>query len=112
MPGKVNDWSVPRRIRSRWEEGVRDRGEHDMMLPARIGAAFEVVEPEFGLELLVLLLDRPALVRESDQLLHRRRDRQIDEEVFGAWGGAQILFAQEPDLGLCFARISAEVSHG
>ena len=48
---------------------------------------------------MVLLLDRPALMRESDQLLHRRGGRQIDEEVFGAWRGAQILFAQEPDLG-------------
>src|SRR5438876_8146270 len=39
------------------EERVRDGGEHDVMLPPRIGAAFEVVEAQFGLELLILLLD-------------------------------------------------------
>ena len=81
------------------EKGVRDGGEHDMMMPSRIRAAFEVVEAEFGLELLILLLDRPALMREPDQLLHRGGGRQVDEEVFGARRRAQILFAQQPDLG-------------
>src|SRR5437867_2419713 len=58
-----------------------------------------MVEAEFGLEFLILLLDRPALMREPDQLLHRRRGRQVDEEVFGAWRRAEVLFAQQPDLG-------------
>ena len=70
-----------------------------MMLPPRIRAAFEMVEAEFGLEFLVLLLDRPALMRESDQLLEQRGGGQVDEKVFGARRGTQILFAQEPDLG-------------
>src|SRR3954468_7976611 len=41
------------------------------MLPPWIRAPFEMVEAEFGLEFLILLFDRPALMRESDQLLHR-----------------------------------------
>ena len=43
------------------EEGVRDRGQDGVMLPSRVRAAFEVVEPEFGLEFLVLLFDRPSV---------------------------------------------------
>ena len=38
------------------EERVRDGREHDMMLPAGIRAPFEMIEAEFGLELLILLL--------------------------------------------------------
>src|SRR5438093_11866275 len=69
------------------------------MLPPWIRAPFEMIEAEFGLELLILLLDRPALMRESDQLLHRCARGQVDEEVLRARRGAEILFAQEPDLG-------------
>jgi hypothetical protein len=39
------------------------------MLPARERSALEVVEPQLGFELLILLLDRPALMRESNQLV-------------------------------------------
>ncbi len=46
---------------------VCDGGQDDMVLPAGIAPALEVVEPQFALELLVLLLDRPALVRQGDQ---------------------------------------------
>src|SRR4030095_12644894 len=78
------------------EECVGDGAEHHVMLPPGIRAAFEMVEAKLGLELLILLLDRTALMREPCQLLDRRRGRQVDEEVFDARGGAQILFAQEP----------------
>jgi hypothetical protein len=37
------------------------------MRPARIGAAFEVIEPEVVLELTVLLLDGPATARERHE---------------------------------------------
>src|SRR3954470_20275996 len=69
------------------------------MLPPWVRAPFEMVEAEFGLELLILLFDRPALMRESDQLLHRCAGGQVHEEVFRPRRGAEILFAQEPDLG-------------
>src|SRR3954463_5047804 len=68
------------------------------MGPSRIRTAFEMVQAEFGFEFLILLLDRPALMREAHQLLDRRRGRQVDEEVFGARRRAEVLFAQEPDL--------------
>ena len=55
---------VPRRWRSILQPRIRDGGEHDMMLPAGIGASLEMIEPEFVLEFLILLLDRPPLMRE------------------------------------------------
>jgi hypothetical protein len=81
------------------QERVGDRGEHDVMLPPWIRATFEVVEAEFGLQFLILRLDRPALMCVSDQLFHRRGSGQVDEKVLGARCGAEILFAQEPHLG-------------
>jgi hypothetical protein len=66
------DDRVDRREGQRWigaapyplalQKGVRDGREHHVMLPPRIRAAFEMVEAEFGLEFLVLLLDGPALM--------------------------------------------------
>src|SRR5262245_14563463 len=49
------------------QEGVGHGGERDVPVPARIAAALEVIEAEFVLQLLVLLLDRPSLVRDPDQ---------------------------------------------
>src|SRR5213593_387780 len=69
------------------------------MLPPWITTSFEMVEAEFGLELLILLLDRPALMCESDQRLHRCAGGQVHEEIFRARRGAEILFAQQPHLG-------------
>src|SRR5574341_1329987 len=69
------------------------------MMPARERSAFEMVEPQLGLELLILLLDRPALMRESNQLLERSGCGQIDEEVLDAWREPEVLFAQQPDFG-------------
>ena len=66
------------------------------MGPARLRASVEMIEAEFGCALLVLLLDRPALMGEAHQRLHRRGPRQMDE--IGAGRRAQILFAQEPHL--------------
>jgi CelD/BcsL family acetyltransferase involved in cellulose biosynthesis len=67
-----------------------DGGEHDVMLPTRIRATFEMVEAEFGLEFLVFLLDPPALMREPDQLLERRGGGRVDDKVLGTRRGAQI----------------------
>ena len=51
------------------------------MLPTRKRAALEMVEAEFGLEFLILLLDRPALMRESDQRAQRHGRRQMNQEI-------------------------------
>src|SRR5262245_47081126 len=68
-------------------------------MPTRERSAFEVVQPQFGLELLILLLDRPALMRETNQLLERGGFGQIDEEVFDPRREPEVLFAQPPDCG-------------
>ena len=52
------------------QPGIRERGQHHVALPSRQRAALEVIQPEFVLELLILLLDCPALVfSEDDSLL-------------------------------------------
>ena len=46
---KRQPWSLARaHRRSRLEKRVGDRADHHVMLPARIRAAFEVIEAEFG----------------------------------------------------------------
>src|SRR5215471_13334859 len=69
------------------------------MMPARERSAFEMVEAQLGLELLILLLDRPALMREANQLLEGRGRRQTDEVGLDARRGPEVLFAQQPDFG-------------
>jgi hypothetical protein len=49
------------------EPGVGQGRQHHVPLPAGVGTAFEVIAPQFLFELLVLLLDGPALVRGADQ---------------------------------------------
>jgi hypothetical protein len=66
------------------EPRVRERGEDDVALPARERAPFEVIEAEFVLEFLILLLDGPPLMREPDRPAQRRGRRQVDQAVFGA----------------------------
>ncbi len=40
-----------------------------MSLPAGLRTAFEVIEAEFVLEFLILLFDRPALMREVHEIV-------------------------------------------
>src|SRR5665811_1839300 len=51
------------------EERVRDRDEGDVVVPAAVGAALEVVQAERCLELAVVLLDPPAQLCELHQRL-------------------------------------------
>ena len=48
------------------EPGIRQGREHDVALPSRVLASFEVIETEFLFELLILLLDRPPLMGGAD----------------------------------------------
>ena len=57
------------------EKRIGDRADHHVVLPARIRSAFEVVEAEFALEILVMLFDRPPVMRQPHQLRERRRRR-------------------------------------
>ena len=62
-----------------------------MALPPRQRAAFEVIESEFVLEFLILLFDRPALMREPHERAQRRGRGQVHEVVLGAGRGAAVL---------------------
>ncbi len=62
------------------QPGVRERGQDDMAMPAGKRAAFEMIESEFVLQFLILLFDRPALMRQPDQGAQRRGGRQRDED--------------------------------
>ena len=54
------------------DEGVRDRGQHDMSMPAVERSAFEMIEAQFVFQFGVLLLDRPAVMRQAHHRLERR----------------------------------------
>ena len=51
---------------------MRDRDERDVVVPAAVGAAFEVIETERVFELAIVVLDPPAQLREPNELLERR----------------------------------------
>ena len=68
-------------------------------MPTGERAPLEMIEAELGLELLILLLDGPAVMRQADDLDQRRGRGQMDEIVFGARRGADIALGEEPDFG-------------
>ena len=68
------------------------------MVPAGKRAAFEMIEPEVGLEFAILLLDGPPLVHEPHEPRPRRRGRQVHEGIFGLGRVARVAFGQQPDL--------------
>ena len=57
------------------EKRVGHGADHHVVLPAGIPAALEVIESEFGFEVLIVLFDGPALMRQADQLCQRWRWR-------------------------------------
>jgi hypothetical protein len=81
------------------EKAVGDGRQDDVTLPPRQAAAFEVVEPNFVFEFLVLLLDRPTLMREADQLAQGDGGREVDQVIAEAIAAGQFPFAQQPDFG-------------
>ena len=77
------------------QEGERDGREHDVMRPALIGAAFEVIEAEVVLEFAVLLFDGPAAAREGDQVGERGARREMDQIVLATVGRP---FTEQPPI--------------
>ena len=71
--------------------------QHDMMVPAGITPAFEVIEPELAFQFLVLLLDRPALMGQARERPERRRLGKGDEVEREPRLRAPFLFAQQPE---------------
>src|SRR5262249_15297179 len=63
------------------EEIEGHRREDRVMVPPRVAAALEVVEPQLGFEIAILDFDRPAAPREAYQCLERRRRWQAAEVV-------------------------------
>ena len=53
------------------EKRIGDRADRHVMLPAGIRPALEMIEAQFGFEVLVVLLDGPALMRQSHELRQR-----------------------------------------
>ena len=69
-----------------------------MIVPAGKCAVWEMIQPEVGLQLAILLLDRPPLMREPDEPRSRRRGRQVHEVIRGLRRVARVAFAQQPHL--------------
>src|SRR4051812_22372419 len=55
------------------EESVADKGNRDVMMPARVPAPFVVVQPELSFEVLVRPLDLPTLFEKMNDVFFRQR---------------------------------------
>ena len=91
--------------------GMRDGSQDDVMMSPRIRSAFEVVEAQLALEFLVLLLDRPPLMRQGHQGAERGRGGQIDEVVLHSRFRGGLFFAPQPNLG-CETGVPPVVGRG
>src|SRR5438445_10304366 len=74
-------------------------GEAHVAVPPGIGSTLEMVEPEFVLEVLILLLDGPPLMREPDELLQGGRGRQMNEKILGDVAATHRTLREQPDFG-------------
>ena len=80
------------------QEGVGHGDEGGVPLPAGQRAPFEVIEAEFVLEFLILLFDRPALMRQAHERPQRRRRGQMHQVVLGPRRRAAISLGEQPDV--------------
>ena len=96
--GKRQPWAGARATPLALEKGVGHGADDHVMLPPGIRPSLEVIEPEFGFEVLIVLFDRPALMRQADQLRQRRGRGERDEVVLAASRRAEASFAQQPDF--------------
>src|SRR6266850_513404 len=71
------------------EKRIRDRADRHVMAPAGIRPALEVIEAQVGFEVLVMLLDGPALMRQAHEVRERRGRWQRDQIVASTSGGAE-----------------------
>ena len=60
---------------------MRHGRQHDMVLPTGIRPSLEVIESKFGLEFLILLFDRPSLMRQHHEAAQPAAGRQMDQVV-------------------------------
>lgn len=93
--GEASAPSLAFALEPEYARAVRD----DVALPSGKGAPLKIIEAELVLQFLILLLDRPVLVRESHQPAQRGRRRKVDEMVLGLITRAEGALAEVPDLG-------------
>src|SRR5215813_7675563 len=82
------------------QEAVGGDAQRGVMMEATPASAFEVAQPEFLLELLVVALDAPAQLRNVDQTFEGDVGRQGREPVLGRLLLAFGPFDQEPFLAV------------
>src|SRR4029453_2282295 len=80
------------------KKGGRDRGQDGVWCPPRPRAPLEGVEAELAFQFLILLLDRPALMRQADEPAQRGRRGQVDEVILQSALAPCLLFAEQPEL--------------
>jgi hypothetical protein len=68
--------------RSSWRNVKTTARQDDVMRPATIAPAFEVIEAEVVFELAILLLDRPATAGEGDEFGERGRLVEVEQIAF------------------------------
>src|SRR6266496_3982795 len=78
------------------DERVAAEGDGDVVVPAREASAFEVVEPELSLQILVDALGAPSLHDESDELPLGDVRGQCREKVVGRFALAVAPLDEEP----------------
>ena len=81
------------------QPGICQGGERHVAVPPDKRPALEVIQSQFVLQFLVLLLDRPTLMRELDERLERRRRRQRHEVRLDPRRGPEVAFEEHPDFG-------------
>ena len=97
--GKCERWSLARPTAFGLKKREGHRADDHVMLPAGVRASFEMIEPEFGLEVLIVLFDRPAVMGQPHELWQRGRRRQRDDVVPATAGRTEPALAEQPDVG-------------
>ena len=72
------------------EKRIRHGADRHVMLPAGVRPTLEMIETQFGFEILVVLLDGPPLMGQPDQL-RERGGRREGHQVVAAPAGGQAL---------------------
>ena len=80
------------------------------MMEATPATALEVPEPKFLLEFLIVALDPPAQLGQSDQTRERRVGRQVGEPVLGRFFLPFWPLGQQPQLGPGLAAVIVPMS--
>ena len=94
------------------DEGLGEDGEGDVAVPAQVGAAFEVVQSQAGLELAVVVLDPPSDLGQAHQLFQGDVFGQGGQPVAGGLVGLGRPFGQQPAGGQAAVGGEGDVAAG